>query len=284
MATTDPNNAQIEYWNEQTGPKWVAQQAELDRLLAPLGMAAMDRLALRPGQRVLDVGCGCGDTTLALAQRVGEAGTVLGVDVSTPMLARARERARRMPNVGFVQADAQTHRFEPGSFEAIFSRFGVMFFADPTASFANLRTALRAGGELAFVCWQEIGKNPWCTVPLAAMAPLVQLPPPPPPGEPGPFSFGDAARVRGILEGAGFARARIDPLEQALNLGADGTLEQAVQFTTEAGPASRFLRDVSAEVKARVRDAVRTALAPFAGPNGVRLTGACWIVTARNPS
>jgi SAM-dependent methyltransferase len=282
MTTPDPNRAQIDYWHEQTGPKWVEQQGQLDRLLAALGTAAMDRLALRPGQRVLDVGCGCGHTTLELAGRVGPTGSVLGVDVSGPMLARARERARDLSNVTFLQADAQTHRFEPASVDAIFSRFGVMFFADPTAAFANLRTALRPGGEVAFVCWQELGKNPWCLVPLAALAAHVQLPPPPAPGEPGPFAFGDARRVSGILDGAGFSQVEVMPLERPLAFGADGSLEQAVQFALEAGPTSRFLKDVSGDVKGRVRDAVRDALRPFAGPEGVRLGGACWIVTARN--
>jgi hypothetical protein len=157
-----------------------------------------------------------------------------------------------------------------------------MFFADPTAAFANLRTALRPGGELAFICWQELGRNPWCTVPLAALAAHVQLPPPPPPGEPGPFAFGDARRVSGILAGAGFSQVDVAPLEQPLRLGGDGSLEHAVRFALEAGPASRFMKDVSGEVRARVQEAVGTALRPFAGPEGVRLGGACWVVTARN--
>jgi SAM-dependent methyltransferase len=282
MTTPDPNRAQMDYWNEQTGPKWVAQQGELDRLLATLGTAAMDRLALRSGRRVLDVGCGCGHTTLELARRVGPTGGVLGVDVSGPMLARARETARSLPNVAFLQADAQTHRFEPASVDAIFSRFGVMFFADPTAAFANLRTALRPGGELAFVCWQELGKNPWCTVPLAALAAHVQLPPPPLPGEPGPFAFGDATRVSGILGDAGFSQVYVAPLERPLRLGGDGSLEHAVRFALEVGPASRLMKDVADDVRARVRDAVGAALEPFVGPEGVRLAGACWVVTGRN--
>jgi SAM-dependent methyltransferase len=286
MANTapDPNRAQIEYWNAQTGPKWVGQQVELDHLLAALGTAAMDRLGLLPGAQVLDVGCGCGDTTLALARRVGSTGSVLGIDVSAPMLARARERAREWRNVRFVEADAQTHRLDPASVDAIFSRFGVMFFADPTAAFANVLTALRPGGELAFVCWQAMAKNPWCLVPLAAIAPHVPLPPPPAPDEPGPFSFGDQDRVRRVLDGAGFTHVRIVPLETPLNLSSDGTLDQAVRFATDAGPASRLLRDAPPDVMARVRQAIREALAPHAGVNGVQLASACWIVTAKNVS
>jgi SAM-dependent methyltransferase len=283
MAAPDTNQAQIEYWNQQSGPKWVAQQGELDRLLASLGLAAMERLSPLAGASVIDVGCGCGDTTLALADRTGPSGAVLGVDISGPMLARARERAAGRPNVTFLQADAQTHRFEPASADALFSRFGVMFFADPAAAFANLRSALRPGGSVSFVCWQRLDRNPWCLVPLGAMAPHVQLPPPPAPGEPGPFAFGDPDRVRGILEGAGFATVRLETLEQPLRIGTGG-LDEAVTFTLDAGPAARFLKDVAADVKARVRDAVGAALAPYAGPHGVSLDGACWIVTARNPA
>ena len=282
MTAAPPNQAQIDYWNEQSGPKWVARQVELDRFLESLGRTAMDRLGPLAGARVLDVGCGCGDTTLALAERTGPRGAVLGVDVCTPMLARARERARHLPNVAFLEADAQTHRFDPKSTDALFSRFGVMFFADPTIAFANLRATLRPAGRLAFVCWQELAKNPWCMVPLGAVAAHVPLPPPPAPGEPGPFSFGDAARVRRILEGAGFARVEIEPHEQPLGLGDGGGIEQAVEFALEVGPTARLVKDVAPEVKGRAREAIRTALLPFAGPGGVRLPSASWIVTARN--
>jgi SAM-dependent methyltransferase len=282
MTTADPNRVQIDYWNDQTGPKWVEQQAELDRLLSALGLAAMERLSLRPGMRVLDVGCGCGDTTLALADRVGASGSVLGVDVSGPMLARARERAAGHPHVAFLQADAQTHRFEPATFDAAFSRFGVMFFADPAVAFANIRAALRPGAALAFICWQELAKNPWAMLPIGAIAPLVTLPPPPAPDEPGPFSFADPDRVRSILDGAGFTGVHADGFAPSMTLGAGGSLDDAVRFAIEAGPAARFLRDAPADVLAQARAAVRQALAPHATAGGVQLPGACWLVTARN--
>jgi len=277
-----PNRAQVEYWNEQSGPKWVQRQTALDRLLVTLGTAAMDRLHLQSGSRVLDIGCGCGDTTLELALRVGKEGAVLGADVSAPMLARARERASGVATVRFLEADVQTHRFEPPRFDAAFSRFGVMFFADPTAAFANVREALRPGGDLSFVCWQQLAKNPWCLVPLMALAAHVQLPPPSPPGDPGPFAFDDPERVRRILEGAGFTQVRIDEHAQRLTLGVN-SVDEAAEFATEAGPTSRLLKDVPPDVKSRVFASIREALAPFAGPDGVRLDGACWIVTAQNP-
>jgi len=282
MAAPEANQAQIDYWNQQSGPKWVRLQEDLDRLLDSLGREAMDRLDGLAGGRAMDIGCGCGATTLALAERVGATGSVLGVDVSGPMLARARERARGLPNVQFLQADAQTHRFEPPAADAVFSRFGVMFFADPTAAFANVRRAVRPGAALSFICWQEIGKNPWVLVPLGAVARHVQLPPPPAPGEPGPFSFGDAARVRGILEGAGWTRVQLDSWEPQLSLGGNGSLDDAVRFAMEVGPTSRLLADVADDVKSRARDSVREALAPLFGPEGVRLPGSCWLITARN--
>jgi SAM-dependent methyltransferase len=277
-----PNRAQVEYWNEQTGSKWVEKQAELDRLLLSLGTAAIDRLAVRPGERIIDVGCGCGDTTLELARRAGPDGRVVGIDLSAPMLARARERARGASNVDFVQGDAQTHRFE-STFDALFSRFGVMFFIDPPAAFTNLRRALRPGGRLAFVCWQPLSKNAWGMVPIAAIAKHVPLPAPPPPDEPGPFAFGDAERVRRILREAGFEGVAIDPHEEPLTLGV-GSVDEAVAFVSETGPTARLIKDLSPEIKEEVLASVRGALAPFASPAGYQLGSASWMVTARIPA
>src|SRR5947199_350388 len=204
MATLEPagpNAEQIKYWNETAGPKWIAFQRLLDAQLEPLGRRTMDAAGSVGGERVLDVGCGCGDTTLELGRRVGPEGRVLGVDVSGGMVARAAEAAReaRLRNVGFENADAQTHRFARGEFDVLYSRFGVMFFADAAAAFTNLRSALGPGGRLAFICWQALRENPWLAVPLAAAARHLTLPPPPAPDAPGPFSLGDPERVRGIL-------------------------------------------------------------------------------------
>src|SRR5919202_367006 len=183
------NTEQIEYWNGTAADTWVAQQERLDRQLDPLGRAALRVLAPRPGEHVLDVGCGSGQTTLQLADAVGPDGRVVGVDVSSQLLAAARRRPRPA-NVAFEQADAQTYAFER-PFDAIYSRFGVMFFADPVAAFANLRRALKPGGRMAFVCWREEAANPMMTVPMAAAA--KHLPPLPPPAQdahaPGPFAF-----------------------------------------------------------------------------------------------
>ena len=286
MAAPEANAEQIRYWNEAAGPKWVAFQKVIDAQIAPLGERTMDRGGIAPGERVIDVGCGCGDTTIALARRVGPAGLVLGIDISAPMLERAAETARAagVANIRFENADAQTHRLPPGAFDVIYSRFGIMFFADPVAAFTNLRAALRPGGRLAFVCWQALRENPWLFLALQAAAQHLALPPPPAPDAPGPFSLADPERLRGIVARAGFERIALDDLRTALTLGGGDTLDQAVRFLTEGvGPVSSILREADPALRPTVAAAVRAAIAPFHTPEGVRLGSAAWIVTALAP-
>jgi SAM-dependent methyltransferase len=282
---TEANAEMVRYWNEVSGPKWVALQELIDRQIEPLGERAFARAALTPGERVLDVGCGCGSTTLAAAERVGPSGEAFGVDLSAPMLARARERsnAAGLERVRFAQADAQTALL-PQGFDVLFSRFGVMFFESPEAAFANLRRALRPGGRLAFVCWQEIQRNPWMVVPVGAVAGLLPLPASPPPGAPGPFAFADTARVSGILESAGFAQIAFESVEEMLSVG-PGDLDGTARFLLSMGPAATLLREAQGDpaLEERAFEAVRAAIAPHLTPDGVRMASASWIVTARNP-
>ena len=286
MPAPEANAEQIRYWNEAAGPKWVAFQKVIDAQIAPLGERTMDRGGIAPGERVIDVGCGCGDTTIALARRVGPAGLVLGIDISAPMLERAAETARAagVANIRFENADAQTHRLPPGAFDVVYSRFGIMFFADPVAAFTNLRAALRPGGRLAFVCWQALRENPWLFLALQAAAQHLALPPPPAPDAPGPFSLADPERLRGIVARAGFERIALDDLRTALTLGGGDTLDQAVRFLTEGvGPVSGILREADPALRPTVAAAVRAAIAPFHTPEGVRMGSAAWIVTALAP-
>jgi SAM-dependent methyltransferase len=280
MQPTGPNAEQITYWNEQAGPKWISENARLDAMLAPLGLAAMERARPGKGERVLDVGCGVGQTSLQLAARVGVTGSVLGVDISAPMLARARERAgaEKLANVAFENADAQTYAFTPNSVDLVFSRFGVMFFADPGAAFANIARALRPGGRLAFVCWQALAQNPWMRDSIAAIAKHVQLPAPAAPDAPGPFAFADAARVRAIIERAGFRSVAHEPLMGKMLLGK--TLDAALDFATEIGPAGSALREATEAQRAAATASIRESLAAHMTPDGVRMTYAAWIVTA----
>ena len=285
MSNDEPqtNQEQIRYWNEESGLKWVRLQQRLDTQLAPLGLAAMQRAAIKPGERVLDVGCGCGQTSLELAGRVGPLGAVVGLDISQPMLTRARERQKELAvsNLEFIRADAQTYVFERGRFDVIFSRFGVMFFDDPVAAFRNLRTALRADGRLCFMCWQELAKNDWARVPLAAAMRHIPPPPPPPPYAPGPFAFADPDRVRHILISAGFTDVSLDTHEAALSLGGATSVEEATTFALEIGPVATLLRTAEEGVQERVAHSIREALLPYAGQDGVRLAGTTWIVSAR---
>jgi SAM-dependent methyltransferase len=282
MDASGPNAQQITYWNETAGPKWVALAEVLDAQIRGLGEAAMDRLRIGPGERVLDVGCGTGQTSLELARRVGPDGRVTAMDISAPMLGRARDRARAAgaANVTFVGADVQTHRFEPAAVDVGFSRFGVMFFADPVAAFTNLHGALRAGGRLGFVCWQALPENPWMAVPVMAAAQHITLPIPASPDAPGPFAFANADRVRTILERAGFADVGFVDQRATLTVGGKGPLEQAVSFILQMGPAAAAIREATPDLRETISAAVRDALAPYHGPEGVQMSSASWIVTA----
>lgn len=282
IEATGPNADQIRYWNEIAGPKWVALNDVIAAQIRPLGLLAMERARIAAGERVLDVGCGTGETTLEMGRRVGPSGAVVGVDISAPMLERAREAARAAgaENVTFENVDAQTAAL-PGPFDVLYSRFGVMFFMDPEAAFANLRRALRSGARLAFVCWRSVQENPWLLVPAMAVAKHLPVPPPDP-HAPGPFAFADAARVRDILSRAGFVRIHHEPVDHVLSVAAGASLDEVVGFVMQMGPAAAALREAqpSPEIIARLRAELRDALAPYEGAEGVRMGSAAWIVTA----
>ena len=286
MADGHTNAEQIEYWNERGGPQWVKLQERLDAQIGPLGLVALEQAAAQPGESVLDIGCGCGHTALALAEQVGPRGSVRGIDVSRPMLGRARERQQeqQLQNLSFLHADAQTHQFEPASVDLIFSRFGVMFFEDASQAFGNLRTALRPGGRLCFLCWQELQKNDWVRVPLQAAAQHVPLPPRPEPGTPGPFSLADPDRVRSILDSAGFRNVRSQPHETNISVGGATGVDGAVAFLLAIGPVASLLRESNTETRSRVAEAIHTALLPYADGNSVYLSSATWVVQADAPS
>jgi SAM-dependent methyltransferase len=279
------NEAQIEYWNEDAGPKWVQLEEQLDAQIGPIGEAMLERAAPRPGERVIDVGCGCGATTLSIAERISPGGHVTGVDISQPMLARCRERAQEagLTNLEFVRGDAQVHSFPAGEANLVTSRFGVMFFEDPVAAFTNLRSALAPDGRLAFACWQPLAANPWMSVPLMAAAPLLsELPPPPDPNAPGPFAFGDPERVRGILGDAGFGPVEVQSHTASLLVGGSASFDDSVDFILRMGPTARLLADASEELRGKIRDAVATALDPFRSEAGISMEGAAWLVSAAN--
>jgi SAM-dependent methyltransferase len=276
------NAAQIEQWNGRTGHTWSRYAEVLDRVLAPLGEAVMERADLRIGQRVLDVGCGGGATTLVLAGRVGPTGHVLGVDVSAPLLARARERitlAAPGAPVEFREADASSAVL-PSDRDRLFSRFGVMFFAEPMRAFSHLRRALIPEGRLAFVCWRKMADNPWAQVGADAVATIV-APTPPGPFAPGPFAFADRAHVENVLQTAGYREIDIAPHDTVLRWTERDDLDDAVDLFTHVGPASRTMADMSDADRLRASDALRVALAPHVRIGGLQLGASVWLVTAR---
>ena len=284
MSKTAPANTEMkDYWQGDAGTSWVAQQERLDAQLATFGEAVLGRAQLAEGERVLDVGCGCGATTLRAANQVGPGGAVAAIDLSGPMLEQA---SRRIDSAGSgdrfeaIHDDAQTHAFASGVFDAVVSRFGVMFFDDPLAAFRNLAGATRAEGRLVFACWQAREKNPWMFVPAQAALRYLEAPPKPEPDAPGPFSLADAARVRSLLTAAGYRGVEVEPLEDPIRMADPDT---AADLMIEIGPLAGMVREQkpAPELLAKVRGAVRDALMAFDHGGTLLAPAAAWIVFAR---
>lgn len=298
-ASDDPNSEQREFW--RNADIWVQQQERLDRQLAHIGVAAMDAVDGVPAAaRVADIGCGCGQTSLQWSQRLNGDGAVLGVDISDTLIDVARRRAADhaathpgAAPISFAVADAQTADITGigtsavddngvfAGFDVVFSRFGVMFFADPAAAFANLRAATRPHGQLAFACWQTPRLNPWLITVNKAVLEIVDMPQGDGPVV-DPFAFADTDYVRGILSDAGWSDIDFASFETEMLYGAGSTLAETAQFAMDLGIAQRALEGHPPEVHARAREAVIAALAPFETPAGIVFPAAAWIVTARN--
>lgn len=276
------NDAMRDYWNGDVGRMWTAMQARMDAALAPVTAALLDVAVPRPGDRILDIGCGSGETTLAFAAAAGPGATVLGIDISEPLLALATERAAGR-DIRFVEADAAT--YVPNTdFDLIVSRFGVMFFDDPGAAFAHLHALSAPEARLVFACWRSPAENRWATLPLQALAD--QLPPAAPgdPHAPGPFAFADAARVIRMLEGAGWRDATVQPHNFAMIMGTgDDPAADAADFSLRIGPAARAVADAVAGGLDRDRAAALLAetYRPHVADGVLALSAGIWLVTAR---
>ena len=275
---------QVAFWSGEGGNIWLAREARTDAMLKGLGDRTLAAAAPRPGEAVLDVGCGTGTTSRTLARAVAPSGSVLGLDLSEAMMGEAARRAAAegLTNVRFVVGDASAYAFAPASVDLLFSRFGVMFFGDPTAAFTHLRRAIKPRGRLTFICWRPFKENDWAFVPFMAAVPHLPPMPRPGPNDPGPFAFGDRDHVQRILAGAGFADIAIDGIDDQAVLRASSADEAATQ-AVELGPMTRLLRDAPEATRRQATEAVSKALAPHLIDGAVRLTAACWLVKAVNP-
>src|SRR5262245_49689673 len=281
--TSSPNAREVQYWNSAQTRAWADDYQAIDRLFAGLTPIALDQAAPKTGERVIDIGCGSGTTVLELAARVGPSGYVLGADVSKPSVEKARERiaAAGVHQAEIMLCDASSHIFAADSFDLVFSRFGVMFFADPLATFANIRKSMKANGRLALAVFRTPQENTWATATIAAVRHLLPPITPPGPEEPGQFSWGDARRVHRILEGAGFQDVSLTPHDPPMALAGPGGAAEAASFMSRVGPVVRAMGEASEEQRREVRAALETFFRRHEGPQGVALQGAIWIVTAR---
>jgi SAM-dependent methyltransferase len=272
------NAAQIDYWNGAGGERFARAQDTIDRGLAKITDAAVAFAAPQPDERVLDIGCGCGTTTFRLREKVGPNGAAAGVDVSKIMLNVARARAAAAnADIAFVEDDASTHDFQP-VFDLVFSRFGVMFFADPVAAFANIRNALTETGRLVFVCWRSLPENEWAYAPLVAAQPFLPPMDPPDPNAPGPFAFADGDRLRRILSSAGFNTIVIEKLDTTMGMGS--SIEDASTEALNIGPVARAATELDEPAREKIRAAIAGAFREYKTSEGVAPPAACWLVRA----
>lgn len=283
--TISPNAGQVEFWNAEPGRNWVAHAADMDAMMRGILDLLMAAAAPHPGERALDIGCGAGASTFALAEAVGPTGAVLGLDISAPLLERAEAHCagRGATNVRFERADAQDHPLAPEGFDLAASRFGVMFFADPVAAFRNVRTALRPGGRIAFVAWAGPEVNPWFATPQRIAVARLGPVDPVPPEAPGPMAFRDADRVCGILTAAGFEDVVGETV--ATHQHHPGGVEAVIRLARDVGPTSRVLRERNGtpEDQAAILAALAEDFAQYSGPDGIKIPAAINVFTGRRP-
>lgn len=275
--STIANRDQFDAWNGESGTRWTADADRRDQVLAPVADALLAAAALAPGDVVLDIGCGCGATTLRAGNAVAPDGSVCGIDLSVPMLDLARRRGSPLDQVEFIEGDAQTHKFAPTSFDAAISRFGTMFFADPVAAFTNVRGALRPAGRLCLATWRPLVDNPWLMIPGAALLGHVVAVPSDDEG-PGMFAQSGPTVVREQLTAAGFGDISLEPVDLSFTVGK--TIDDAVDYLADTGPARRVLDGIPQDRQDTALAEVRTVLADHADEDGVQLGGGIWIIQA----
>ena len=270
-------------WAGEMGKEWARRVDALDRQLAPAGAAGLLALAPRPGERILDLGCGGGATTVELCHAVGLDGSVTGVDISPDQVAVARARAGN-ERANFVVGDAETWPFEAGAYDALFSRFGCMFFGDPPAAFANLHKALKPGARIVLTVWRDLKMNPWAAVPARVGAEVLGPVEPTPPGTPGPFAWADPMTFRPIIEGAGFTDLewKEEPVMLQIGEADDGeAVERAMAMLMRIGPLARRLKGLNPDIRGSIAERLAPALEPYVSGGWVRMPGFIWVIRAR---
>ena len=281
MATPeDINSDMLAFWNGKGGDTWVARQEHSDITLTPVTKALLDFAAPSVGERVADVGCGCGAPTLEFARAVGPSGRLAGLDISGPMLSEGERRATAagITNVDWRQADPATSSLD--EYDLLISAFGVMFFGDRVAAFTNMRRSAAPGARMALVCWRALAENPWMEVPMAAVAQHLPPRPKPVPNAPGMFAFADPEHVTDVLTAAGWASPRFEKLDIDLDIAAGRGLEEAVVQSTEIGAVNSWLRDQPKEIVSAAVASLREELAPYTDGMSVRLPGAMWLISS----
>jgi len=277
------NKNQKDFWSGKGGDIWVERQNAMDTMLSPLGEAALNKLNFNEKENVLDIGCGCGHTTLNIAKRIGPSGKVTGLDISEPMLKRAKESAIEMSitNTSFKCVDVQTEDLGDQVYSAAFSRFGVMFFEDSITAFKNINKSLMSGSSLSFVCWQSPAVNPWQSLFIQEIKKFLDLPSPPP-RSPGPFAFMESEYVSSILEESKFQDITIEGYEAEVNMFSGRSLSDSVKDYISINPVvSGMLKESSENKVTEILNSATEAFSPYYTEKGLIFPSATWLVTAR---
>jgi ubiquinone/menaquinone biosynthesis C-methylase UbiE len=286
ILTEGPNSEEIDYWNGQAGHNWVNENRLTDIMYQPFGDEAVARARPSAGEHILDIGCGCGTTTLKLAKLISPGGAITALDASSVMLEVARKRAESAAvPVKLVNADAETYVLETESYDVMFSQFGVMFFANPTAAFTNFSRALKPGGRIAFVCWRGPERNPFMMVPFNAVRSFMpELAPPNPNAPASPLSFESQEKVGSMLDEAGFVDVLFESFETDASMG-KGSLEECSRYIVAfaGGTVGAVIRGAGEENTPAIVSALQAGLAPYHTGDRIELGASAWIVSARRP-
>ena len=277
----DKNAKQKDFWSGKGGDYWVEKQSEMDIMLNPLGEKALAKLDLKSNSEVLDIGCGCGATTLEIAKQVSE-GTVTGLDISVPMLDKAESEAgiQGIANVDFRVVDVQVDQLASEKYDYVYSRFGVMFFDDPYEAFKNIFSSIKEGGELSFVCWQDPSLNPWQSLSVQVIRGYLDMPSPPP-RSPGPFAFHEKDYVKEILEKSGFSNISFDDNQEDITMFSGKSLQEASEDYLAINPVvTEMLKDSPDDLKAEIVESLKEAFSEFHKGDGLVFPSATWVVSA----